>query len=116
VSSWVSAQQIPEPRNALPPEDLEDATLRQVIRPSLGGNRVRLRVSNVYGTTPLTLDAIRIARSARADSPEIDPQSSRPVRFSRQESVTIPAGAYMVSDPIDMKVEALEHLAVSIYF
>jgi lysophospholipase L1-like esterase len=116
VSSWVSAQQVPEPRNALPPEDLEDATLRQVIRTSLGGSRLRLRVSNVYGTTPLTLDAIRIARSARADSPEIDPQSSRPVRFSGQERVTIPAGAYMVSDPIGMKVDALEHLAVSIYF
>jgi lysophospholipase L1-like esterase len=116
VSSWASAQQVPEPRNALPPGDLENATLRQVIRPSLGGSRARLRLSNVYGTTPLTLDNIRIARAAKPDSSEIDPHSSRAVTFSRQERVTIPAGAYMVSDPIDMRVEARNHLAVSIWF
>lgn len=116
IGSWISAQQIPEPRNALAPEDLEDATLRQVIRPSLGGNRVRLRVSNVYGTAPLTLDQLRIARAVRPDSPQIDPLSSRRVTFSRQERVTIPAGAYMVSDPIDMPVEALAHLAVSAWY
>src|SRR5690606_19751366 len=116
VSSWVSAQQVPEPRNALPPEDLENATLRQVIRPSLGGSRLRLRVSNVYGTTPLTLDNIQMARAVRPDSPEIDARSSSPVTFSGQERVTIPAGAYMVSDPIGLEVEAMNHLAVSIYF
>jgi lysophospholipase L1-like esterase len=116
VSSWVSAQQVPEPRNALPPEDLENATLRQVIRPSLGGSRLRLRVSNVYGTTPLTLTDIHIARAVRPDSPEIDLKSSSPVTFSRQERVTIPAGAYMVSDAIDLEIGALHHLAVSIYF
>jgi lysophospholipase L1-like esterase len=116
VSSWVSAQQIPEPRNALPPGDLENATLRQIIRPSLGGSRVRLRVSNVYGTAPLTLDNIRIARAAKPDSSEIDPLSSTAVTFSQQEHVTVPAGAYMVSDPIDMRVEALDHLAISIWF
>jgi len=116
VSSWVSAQQIPEPRNALAPDELTNATLRQVIRTSLGGSRIRLRVSNVYGTAPLTLGTIGIARATSPDSPEIDPRSSRRVTFSRQETVTIPAGAYMVSDPIDFSVEPLIHLAISIYF
>ncbi|HEX5766431.1 MAG TPA: SGNH/GDSL hydrolase family protein, partial [Woeseiaceae bacterium] len=45
-----------------------------------------------------------------------EPLSSTRVTFSRQERVTIPAGAYMVSDPVGMKVAALDHLAVSIYF
>ena len=116
VSSWVSALQIPEPRSAIPPDELTNSTLRQIIRISLGGSRIRLRVSNVYGTAPLTLGKISIARAARPDSSEIDPLSSRQVTFSRQETVTIPAGAYMVSDPIEFSVEPLIHLAVSIYF
>ena len=116
VSSWVSAQQIPEPRNALSPEDLTNATLRQVIRTSLGGDRIRLRVSNAYGTAPLTLGNISVASAARADSSEIDPRSLTPVTFSAQETITIPAGSYMVSDPIEFRVEPLAHVAVSIYF
>jgi lysophospholipase L1-like esterase len=116
VGSWVSAQQVPEPRNALPPNELTNATLRQIVRTSLGGERMRLRVSNVYGTAPLTLGEISVARSARPDSSEIDPLTSKPVTFSRQEAVTIPAGAYIVSDPIEFSVEPLAHLAVSIYF
>lgn len=116
VSSWASAQQIPEPRNALPSADLDNTTLRQIIRTSLGGDRIRLRVSNVYGTAPITLGELSIARSARSSSSEIDPRTSKPVTFSNQEVVTIPAGAYMVSDPIDFSVEPLTHLAVSIHF
>jgi lysophospholipase L1-like esterase len=116
VGSWASAQQVPEPRNALAPGALTDATLRQIVRTSLGGGRIRLRVSNVYGTVPLTLDKIGVARSARPDSSEIDLLTSKPVTFSGRDSATIPAGAYMVSDPIDFSVEPLVHLAVSIYF
>jgi lysophospholipase L1-like esterase len=77
---------------------------------------MRLRVSNVYGTAPLTLGEVSVARSEKPDSSEIDPLTSKPVTFSRQEAVTIPAAAYIVSDPIEFSVEPLAHLAVSIYF
>lgn len=116
VGSWASAQQIPEARNALAPDDLENATLRQVIRTSLGGRRMRLRVSNVYGTAPLTLDEVSIARSADPRSSSIEPRSSMAVTFSGRETVTIPAGAYMLSDPVDSQVAAVTHLAVSMHF
>ena len=116
IGSWVSAQQIPEARNALPPADLEDATLRQVIRTSLGGERIRLRISNVYGTAPLAVGEVSIARPVTPDTARIDPRSSRIVTFSNEKAVTVPAGAYMLSDPIDFSVEPLTHLAVSMYF
>src|SRR3546814_7730594 len=62
VASWGSAQQVPEPHNALPDDALTDATLRQTVRLSLGGTRVRVRLSNAFGTAPLTIDAAAIAR------------------------------------------------------
>src|SRR3546814_6767119 len=60
VASWGSAQQVPEPHNALPDDALTDATLRQTVRLSLGGTRVRVRLSNAFGTAPLTIDAAAI--------------------------------------------------------
>ena len=116
VGSWVSAQQIPEPGNALPAADLENATLRQVIRATLGGQRIRVRVSNAYGTAPLTIGETTIARSVAPDTARIDLRSSRIVTFSNEKAATVPAGAYMLSDPIDFRVEPLTHLAVSMYF
>lgn len=116
ISSWVSAQQIPEPRNALASGDLDKATLRQVIRTTLGGSRVRLRVSNVYGTAPLTVGQVSIARSADPKTSGVDVQTLEHVTFSQHESVTIPAGAYIVSDAVDLRVEPLTHLVVSMYF
>src|SRR5690606_18019576 len=116
VGSWASAQQVPEPRNALPAGALDDATLRQVIRASLGGGRVRLRVSNVYGTAPLAIGSMNIARSADPASSGIREGTSMPVTFSGEGSATVPAGAYLVSDPLEFAVESLEHLAVSMHF
>lgn len=116
VSSWISAQQIPEPRNALPATALEGATLRQVVRASLGGKRLRLRISNVFGDQPLTVGGASIARSTHGDSSEIDADTLQPVTFSAMPSVTIPAGAYVVSDPVDFPIRAVDQLAVSIYF
>src|SRR5436305_11046044 len=80
IGAWASAQQIPDPQNALPDSDLQDATLRQVIHPSVGGSHFRLRLSNAFGTEPLKLDNVRIAETVR-------------VTFSGKEAVTIPAGA-----------------------
>ena len=50
IGAWASAQQVPEPNNALPADDLADATLRQVVRLSAGGPQIRVRVSNAFGT------------------------------------------------------------------
>jgi peptidoglycan/xylan/chitin deacetylase (PgdA/CDA1 family) len=71
VAAWATSQQIPEPRNALPAEDLKDATLRQIVRLQLGGTRLRVRFSNAFGTAPLTIDAATIAKALDPASPRI---------------------------------------------
>jgi lysophospholipase L1-like esterase len=116
VGAWSAAQQVPEPRNALAPEDLRDATLRQVVHLSLGGGRIRVRVSNAFGTEPLTLTSVHVARPLSPASPAIDPKSDRAVTFDGRSEVTIPAGAEYLSDPIDFAAPALSSLAVSMHF
>jgi lysophospholipase L1-like esterase len=116
VGSWAAAQQIPEPANALPPSDLRDATLRQVVHLSIGGPELRVRLSNVFGFAPLHLDSVRIALAVRPGSPQIEARTERRVLFDGQDGVWIPPGASYWSDPVDLPVAPLANLAVSIHF
>lgn len=116
VSGWASAQMVPEGNNALPPDTLDDATLRQLVRVTIGGERLKLRISNDFGRAPLTISGVHVARALSGDSARIDPASDRAVTFGGLASVTIPAGAYYLSDPIDLSVPALATLAVSMHF
>ena len=61
VASWATSQQIPEPHNALSPDDLRDATLRQIVHLSVGGKTLRVHITNAFGTTPLSLTSVHIA-------------------------------------------------------
>jgi lysophospholipase L1-like esterase len=116
VGSWASAQQIPEPQNALAPQDLADATLRQVVRLTLGGERLRIRVSNAFGTEPLKLGPVHVARPLAPGSAAIDPASDRAVTFDGRPEVVIPAGAEYLSDPVDLPTRSLTSLTISIHF
>src|SRR6266566_2020145 len=55
IGSWATSQQLIEPNNALEPADLHDLTLRQIVHLSLGGNEIRLRLSNRFADVPLHL-------------------------------------------------------------
>lgn len=115
VGSWASSQQIPEPRNALLAADLTDATLRQVVHVSLGGARLRVRISNAFGTAPLHIGAAHLARAASPASAAITAGSDRALSFDGRTDVVIPAGADYWSDPVDLAVPALASLTVSLY-
>ena len=115
VGSWASSQQIPEERNALPDADLHDATLRQVVRVSVGGNRFRVILSNAFGTEPLRIDAAHVALSLDRATSRIDPASDRALTFDGAPDVVIPAGASYVSDPLALHVPALKSLAITIH-
>ena len=116
VGAWASAQMAPDAKNSLAPEDYPNATLRQVVRLSIGGDKVRVRLSNAYGTQPLTIDAARVAVSAALNSARIDPATDRALTFSSKASVTIPAGADAWSDPVSLKVAPLTSLAISLRY
>jgi lysophospholipase L1-like esterase len=115
VATWAASQQIPEPRNALPSADLEDATLRQIVHLSLGGATLRVHLSNAFGTEPLHFTSVHIARPLSASSSAIDPASDKALTFSGSGDVIVPAGAEYISDPIDYPVAALSNLAVTFH-
>src|SRR5258706_12443565 len=88
-------------------------TLRMNPRISLGGDRLRVRISNAYGIRPLAIGAAQIA--VRDTGPAIVAGSGRTVSFGGSESTVIAAGAVQVSDPVELAVPALADLAVSFH-
>jgi lysophospholipase L1-like esterase len=111
--------QLTEPGN-MPPAPfsqpgrvLADATLRQNVRPTLGGPSLRLRFSNAFGGADLPITGVTVARSLGADA--IAPGSARPVTFGGRASTVVPVGAQVVSDPIDLPVTPAAILTVTIY-
>jgi lysophospholipase L1-like esterase len=115
VASWGSAQQVPEPHNLLPAADMQDATLRQVVRLSVGGTRLRVRFSNAFGTEALVIDAAHVARSADKASARIVRDSDRTLTFDGRPSISIPPGADYLSDPVRLDAPALSSLTISIH-
>lgn len=113
VATWQGPPQRVEARNLPPAPGLRGTTLRQIVHLTLGGNRLRLRLSNEYSDGPITIQATRVARSVRADT--IDARTSVGVLFNGSASVTIPAGAFVWSDPLTIDAPAFANLAISTY-
>ena len=112
VGTWGTAPAGPPSAAAL--QTFSDQTLRLIVHTSIGGNQLRIRVSNERGSVPLRLGEAHLAlRMAGAD---IVPGSDRALTFSGYPSITIPAGALALSDPVELDVPALSDLAVSLHF
>ncbi|NEW31998.1 SGNH/GDSL hydrolase family protein [Nocardia cyriacigeorgica] len=113
--SWVTAQQAAvdlwEPNWST--GGFENQTIRQVIRPTLGGDEVRIKFSNLFGERPLRIAAATIAEPA--DGAAVRAESVRPLLFGGAESTEIPAGAETTSDAVDFPVTALRPVTVTIY-
>ncbi len=90
-----------------------EQTIRLIIHTSLGGPQVRVRLSNEFGTAALSVGAVHVALQDTAE--RIVPGSDRAVTFNGKPGVTIPAGAPMLSDPVEFDVPPRANLAVSIY-
>src|ERR1019366_4445818 len=119
VGSWACSQQQPEPQNALSPEDLRDATLREVVHLSIGGDQIRMHISNAFGSEPLHLTAVHVARPGTGRGTidgSIDASTDRELTFGGKPDVTVPAGAEYISDPIAFPVAAFSDLAVSLHY
>jgi lysophospholipase L1-like esterase len=92
---------------------LDNPTIRMFPRVSIGGDMIRVRLSNAAGTADLTIAATHVAK--RAAGAAIRPDTDRAVTFNGSASVKIGAGAFAISDPVSMNVAPLEDLAVSIH-
>ena len=115
VSSWGASQQIPESQNALPADDMRDATIRQIVHLSLGGSALRVHLSNAFGTTALHFTSVHIAHPTSSAAAAIDPASDRALTFGGNPDVTIPPGAEFVSDAVEMPVAPLSDVAVTFH-
>jgi len=91
------------------PAMLERQTVRETARISVGGTRVRIVLSNRYGDRPLVIGEARVARAGDMAG------DARALTFGGKRTAPIPAGAALISDAVDLRVDALEKLAVSVY-
>ena len=92
----------------------DDQTVRMVIHTTVGGDALRLRFSNEYGTQPVTIGKVDVA--VHQFSSTIVPGTDRVVTFGGVDSVTIPVGEEVLSDPVDMRVGQERDLVVSAFF
>src|SRR3954453_10581764 len=105
VGTWATApmKYVPPPQ-AGPAPDLAGSTLRQIVHVSVGGKRVRVKFSNAFGGTPLKIGSVPVALSVGAGA--IKPDTEKPGTFNGQASAVVPAGAPLVSDPVELAVPA----------
>jgi len=110
-SHWVGAWGASPSHAAVP--GYAGQTMRMLVTPNAGGRLARVRLTNRYGTAPVTFDAVRLAR--RASGAGVVAGTSRPVTFGGRRSITIARGADAVSDPVRIRFRAFQQLAVSVY-
>lgn len=93
--------------------ELENQTVRMIAHVSIGGQRLRVRLSNACGTRKLSIGAARVA--LRADSAGFVPGSDRQLTFNGGPATTIAAGSLVMSDPVDLDLPPLSDLVVSVH-
>ncbi|GAA3470411.1 SGNH/GDSL hydrolase family protein [Nonomuraea roseola] len=119
TGAWAAAVQQPSP-GGLPwssnwsEQGFERQSVRQVLRVTGSGAALRITISNRYGTAPLTVNGATIAKAAAGAA--VRPGTLRAVTFSRRADAVVKAGQELVSDPIPLPVQALDRLAVTLYF
>jgi hypothetical protein len=121
IGTWAS---VPTAAPATATPTLSDQTVRQVVHISVGGDQVRLRLTNEFGDQALRIGEVHVARAAGPGSDtgsdtgtgtDIVAATDRTVTFGGRRAVTVPAGAPLVSDAVALAVPAGSDLVVSIY-
>lgn len=115
LSSWGTSLMVPDANNELAAEHWRDATLRQVLPMSVAGKRLRVRISNLFGTAPIVIGKASVALAAKLGTPALQAGSVKPLTFSGRSGVLVPAGAEYYSDPVELDHKARADLAVSIH-
>ncbi len=113
---WASAQLTAGTDEFPTNPSLKENTCRQQIRVNLGGDKIKLTLSNEYGELPAMFESVHIAHLTEAGSNAIDTSTDTVVTFGGSESFQIEPGRKMTSDEIDFSFEALDDLAVTIKF
>jgi lysophospholipase L1-like esterase len=110
IGTWAAVPQAFMPGSL---KTYRNQTLRLIVHTSIGGTKLRIRLSNTYGDRPLVIGSAHVARATTGA--DVDPDSDRAVTFDGGSAATIPKGTTMVSDAVSLAVPALSNLAVSLY-
>jgi lysophospholipase L1-like esterase len=113
VGTWAASPQGAVASRSPSVQAFAHRTIRQVVRVSIGGDTVRVRLSNEFGRTPLVIGTARISLSAGGAN--LVPGTSRTLTFGGDSSFAIPAGAPALSDQVALHVPALADVAISLY-
>ncbi len=114
VSAWGTAVHAPIQFPGMAVEaPIADKTIRMVVRPTVGGRRVRIRLSNACGSSAISIGAAHIAMIGEGS--RIKPETDRILTFGGKTAIDIAAGAPALSDPVDFPVQAFDEVSISIY-
>ena len=115
VGTWTASPvpPVPSPEDGRSARGFDDETIRMIVRTSVGGSGLRVRLANTFGEDVLRVGHVEIG--LQDDGAAVVPGSNRRVTFGDLDSVFVPPGAKVYSDPVDLDVEAETHLAVSVY-
>lgn len=114
ICAWGAAMETADADQLPSNPRLRDNTCRQVIRPTVSGDKITLTFSNEYGEIPLVFESVHIAKLLYAGSPAVDVSTDAVITFGGKEDVTVNAGESVTSDEIEFSFDALELLAVSV--
>jgi lysophospholipase L1-like esterase len=126
VATWTTAQLLareqPAPQAAATPprpqatgaRGFNNQTVRMIVRTSIGGRRLRVKLASAFGSAPVAVGAAHIA--IRAKESELAPGTDRALSFNGKPSCTIGPGMVILSDPVELNAPPLADLAVSLYF
>ncbi len=117
VGSWATAVTEAD-KTGLSATGVTNTTLRQVVHLSVGGNAVRIRLSNRFGTRPLVVGRTTAVprKATSAPTPNVEILQVLPLTFRGKAAVTIPAGTEVMSDPLALPVAEDSDLVISTYF
>ena len=114
IGTWTTAQQLVEPRNMPPDPGLSHNTLRQIVHVSLGGDSVRMKFSNEFSASPVTMREVHIVVSAGGGA--VVPETDQRLSFNGESEIAMAPGAAVISDPFQFALEPLSDVAITIYF
>ncbi|WP_163399761.1 SGNH/GDSL hydrolase family protein [Flavobacterium fluviatile] len=114
VGTWATAQQLVEPNNMPPAPGLTNNTIRQIVRVSIGGKKLRLRFSNIFSDESTVIKSVSVANAVEGSV--IDSKSQKLLSFIGNSGITMNPNQQIFSDNFDYDLKAGQLLAITIHY